>query len=418
MTIPIDEAIKTLKKEILAQDWSLSDRRAKKLEDAFACLKGRFKNRKTPRDILTMGENVLGCIPVLKEKYPETIDFLKEVMVHVVSIYEDTEYDPLKEEKVFGSCYAKFSTLKEKIQADKKPRSHQEAETVHKYLTTMIKGDPNAPQKPSQDPSDEPGPVPAKPKNPLLEDNQEMTEEEEQELELLMKDLKTTAHDSGASAVDHASKQLEEFVTKQVSKEDNDTDASQVPPGNSPTLKDEENIAQSEKIVEENLIKECPPTLLRRIVIGDANFAVQENNIALVQAVERKRIKSYLRKNTVPLLDFDRFMKSLAKQFRGSLATLKDSKLKQLSLPVMVPRGLGLTATPDDKATTVLVVSNGEWNGVILCSEVSKETFTMVKFQKAKNGDIAGTGYLEDNSTMSLLNAVSVLRREGFMITG
>ena len=37
------------------------------------------------------------------------------------------------------------------------------------------------------------------------------------------------------------------------------------------------------------------------------------------------------------------------------------------------------------------------------------------KFKKAKNGDFVGIGYGKDAEELNVLNAVSVLRREGFL---
>jgi hypothetical protein len=41
---------------------------------------------------------------------------------------------------------------------------------------------------------------------------------------------------------------------------------------------------------------------------------------------------------------------------------------------------------------------------------------SMVQFQKNQNGDIAGTGYLENEEEIILLDSLSVLKREGFLV--
>ena len=113
--LSIEEAIHKLKAEIIAQDWRLSPRRAAGLEAAFACLGERFSTRKATAAMLVMAGSVLGYIKKFGGDPPETIDFLKEAMAHVVNLYEDLEYDPDKEKQIFQSLYARFNALKKKI---------------------------------------------------------------------------------------------------------------------------------------------------------------------------------------------------------------------------------------------------------------------------------------------------------------
>ena len=53
---------------------------------------------------------------------------------------------------------------------------------------------------------------------------------------------------------------------------------------------------------------------------------------------------------------------------------------------------------------------------MLLCQEVAKAPKTMVKFKSSKNGDVAGIGYTEDGEELVLLDLMSLLRREGFLV--
>ncbi len=162
-------------------------------------------------------------------------------------------------------------------------------------------------------------------------------------------------------------------------------------------------------------VKNCPATELREIDFAGTSVFVQESSVALIRELPPVKQKEYLKNSNVPLKDFGGFFRGLAKQFKGSLANISDKKLKKLSLPIMVPSGLSLSDMPDVNATRLVVVTNGHWNGVLLCSSVTEKPVTMVKFKKAKNGDFVGIGYNEDDEEFNVLNCVSVLRREGFL---
>jgi len=95
---------------------------------------------------------------------------------------------------------------------------------------------------------------------------------------------------------------------------------------------------------------------------------------------------------------------------------LKNNKLKKINLPILSPQGGDFPEYPDEKADTLIVISNGNWHGIIACSELDPTPQSMVKFKKRTNGDIAGTGFLENGDSITLLDSLVLLRREGFLL--
>lgn len=346
MTLSIDDSIQKLKAEIIAQDWRLPERRIEPLEEAFFCLKNRFKTRKNLHAILTMADNVLKYLKSQKDKAdPAFLDFLKETMAHVVSLYEEPKFDPGKEKEIFNRVYSQFGRLKEKVKENKKNK------------------DTGTPMS---------TPVPSSISSP------------------------------SASILDT---QSENSLT--TPKE---------------TLPKPNNLQQNAEVMEpchevekQGKTGECPPTELRELAIGGAPIAIETNNIALIRHLPEKKRKDYLKTNHIPLKDLSRFMRNLSSEIKGELSAIKSRKLKKLNLPLMVPSGIGLLSVPDENATNLVVLSHGQWHGVIFCSDVADKVTTMVKFKKAKNGDIAGIGLVENNHEIPLLNVVSLLTREGFL---
>jgi hypothetical protein len=151
-------------------------------------------------------------------------------------------------------------------------------------------------------------------------------------------------------------------------------------------------------------------------VLGKTTIAVPDADIAMLTELSVAQREKYLKTGSVPLKDFSRFMKNLTRQFKGPLSNLKESTLKQLTLPVMTPRSFDLPPIPDDAAAALIVIGDGQWNGVILCAQIHETIHLMTRFQKAKNGDISGIGFLKDDTKFPLLNVISVLRREGFLV--
>jgi hypothetical protein len=78
----------------------------------------------------------------------------------------------------------------------------------------------------------------------------------------------------------------------------------------------------------------------------------------------------------------------------------------------MVPRSLGLPDTPDENAASLVVVSNDQWHGVILCSDVYAEPKIIVRFRKKQKGDISGTGFLDSGDEISFPHPLYLFSKE------
>lgn len=388
MTLSIQESIIRLRAEILAPDWKLSPNRADLLKEAFTCLKQRFKNRKTPHDILIMAEHILDH--GIKNNYvfiPPAIDFLKEAMANVVSLYEDPLFDPDREVKLLKTFQTKIDKLMTTLQQSS-PLSPKAVATggIHKSKTPPVPERKKQTIPPTTPATGLKTPAPT----------EEFSEEEQQEIERVMLDLETTIPPTERDP-DAIRSKLETLVTKELDKEKTSL---QPAPAKDTTAS----------------IADCPETPVRLVVIGQTTIGIPENDIALTAVLSAEQRAKYLKAGSVPLKDFSRFMKNLAHQFKGPLALLKESKLKQMTLPVMTPRSFDLPPIPDDEASALIVVGDGQWNGVILCAQIQNSVQTMTRFQKARNGDISGIGFLNDGIKIPLLNVISVLRREGFLV--
>lgn len=158
-----------------------------------------------------------------------------------------------------------------------------------------------------------------------------------------------------------------------------------------------------------------PGTMVRPISIGKLSLAIAEEHIALIKPLSPKKRKAYIKNSQVPLKDMGGWFNRLSAQMRGPLALLKNGKLKKFILPLMIPRGVGFTDFPDEEATTLVVVSSGQWHGVLFCRGIEPEAIPLLSLTRAKNGDIAGSARLEENQELQLLNVGQLLEREGFL---
>lgn len=157
-----------------------------------------------------------------------------------------------------------------------------------------------------------------------------------------------------------------------------------------------------------------PGAMLRPITIGKLPLAIAEEHLALIKPLSPKKRKKYLRNSQIPLKDLGGWFGRLSGQMKGPLSLLKNSKLKKLLLPLMVPRGMGLADIPDEEATVLVVVSSGHWHGVLLCRRAG-EPAPLLSLAPTKNGDLVGPARLEDDQELQLLDISQLLEREGFL---
>lgn len=389
--LAIEESIQRLKAEIIAQDWRLSPKRASQLEAAFDCLRQRFKSRKATHAMLVMAGSVLDYIKKKGGTPPDTIDFLKEAMAHIVSLYEELAYDPDKEEEVFQRLFNRFNRLKEKIKQKK-------SNTVSTPLP--LKAAPKEHQNIEE--SVAPAPQPA----PTIGSS---------DIEHLMSDLKNTLEKAGevGSAIGRVLEELLEKHKIQSSAEIKQPDQ-QLKPSEKFAAEPEEKFKQ--RFTPAPKIQACPPTELKELIINGKTVALVADAVSLIRPVNSSKLSLYLKHSRIPLKDFGSLFQNLSNQFHGSLSQVPNQKLKKLTLPIMTPEGSDWPEPPDDKATLLVVISNGNWHGIVPCSSARDLKDSMVKFEKQKNGDIAGISHLENGHNIELLDLQRILHREGFLV--
>lgn len=155
---------------------------------------------------------------------------------------------------------------------------------------------------------------------------------------------------------------------------------------------------------------------LVEIVLGDKVLGIPEGYVAFITPVRPDRLAAYLKNCHVPLRDFQRLFRGLASQFKGALSQFKEYRLKDVTLPVMVPSAMDLPEFPDDTATFVVVLSEGNRHGALLCSEVRQQGKIIVRVGRTNNGDISAMGYFQDGVQLPILNVTSLLMRQGFLL--
>ena len=167
--------------------------------------------------------------------------------------------------------------------------------------------------------------------------------------------------------------------------------------------------------IEESLVR-LRNTVLVEIVLGGKPLGIPEGCVAFITPLRRDRLAAYLKDWSVPLGDFKKLFRSLPLQFKGALSQFKEYRLKDVTLPVMVPSAMDLPEFPDDTATFVVVLSEGNRHGALLCSEVRQQGKIIVRVGRTNNGDISTIGYLQDDDQVPILNVTSLLMQQGFFL--
>ena len=376
MTLSLEDSILRLKAEIIAQDWRLSPKRAEQLESAFRSLLDHFKDRKATHAMLVMAANVLGYIKNRGASPPETIDFLKEAMAHIVSLHEDLADDPVKEEEIFQSLFARFTFLKEKIQ-------HKSAGKPGQTPTVQPESEPSQ-EIPTSSAQESAWPV-----------------DEAAALHQLIDEFKNSLACSGKGGK-ALNRLLEGWLDS---------------PAVMAILQSDPGPERGVPLrAEQHIVTPCPPTKVRALTISGLTVAIQSSVIAMVRPVSPAKATAYLQNAVVPLGDFSGFFRKLSGLFSGSLALVKEQTLKELNLPIIIPQGNEFPEAPSSEFKTLVVISNGNWHGVLACDDIRNSDQTMTQFAKQQDGDLAGLAYLEDGDRMPLLDPLSMLRREGILL--
>ncbi|MFC1524299.1 hypothetical protein ACFL6N_05870, partial [Thermodesulfobacteriota bacterium] len=208
--------------------------------------------------------------------------------------------------------------------------------------------------------------------------------------------------------------QLEDFVSEQLAEEEEkekvtdskDTSIDRQPHPGSPYIDQDDDA-----------VKDCPETPLYRVTIKSKHLGIRKSDVSMVRSIDPEANARYQKNKTVPLKDFSQLLRSLSGQFHGDLSSLKDSVLKTISLPVIYPLGPELPDKPPRNASTLLVIGNGQRHGIILCTDVAEKLQTMIKFQKVSQGDISAIAHLKEGEELPLVNAVSLLKRDGMLVS-
>ncbi len=383
MPLSIEESIKKLKAEIIAQDWRISPKRAAGLEDAFGCLRQRFKNRRATHAMLIMAGSVLDYIKKRGGDPPETIDFLKESMAHVVNLYEDLTFDPEKEELLFDGLFKRFQRLKGKIKVGGGKTADLERPPVSQPVKDV-----------KDELVDEAVAPPVK-------------------VESLIEDLRSSLDKAGEASI-AIGRILTEAMEPQGGQFENETKPVDIDKVSLDVIEQKKD-RQDRPLVPPHACV-CPPTEVREFVINGIDVVIPSEIISLIRPLKTAKLKDCLRTSQVPLKYFAGFMKGLACQFKGGLAEIKDKRLKKVILPIVIPEGFAFADKFDPEASTLVIISDGNWYGVLLCSEIKEEISMMKKITKQKNGDIAGLAHLDDGREVMLLDTRGILRREGFLL--
>ncbi len=388
--IPVEEAIKRLKAEVIAQDWRLSPKRAVSLEEAFQGLRQHFKAHKAIQAMLTMAGSVLEHIRKRNGNPPETIDFLKEAMAHIVNLYEDLDDEPGREKTVFDTLFKRFQDLKQRIKNPDQPENKASVPL----------------------PALEPDELPQAKSSPAASPHRQGPDNESAQVELLITELQKALEKAGEAG---------SAIRIMLAEALNTEPAPETAPPRS--LKTEARAAAAEnskltraKTMIPSPAQPCPATDLRELIINGTHLALPAECVALSQRLKPLIIRRCLSQSQLPLKYLSGFMQKLAPRLNSRLSELKERKLKKLSLPLIIPRGLELAARPDKEASTFVIISHENWHGVLACSEVSPNNCLMTRFARQRNGDIAGIGYIDDERQVLVLDALQILKREGFLL--
>lgn len=115
--MPMEEAVRRLKAEIIAPDWRLTASRIELLKSALGTLRHALAARRDALAVVTMAENVLRYIKRHQALATYVLlAFLKEAMALAVSLHEEAAPDPDQDARTFRAAYQRFQAVKDSLQ--------------------------------------------------------------------------------------------------------------------------------------------------------------------------------------------------------------------------------------------------------------------------------------------------------------
>lgn len=407
MQYSIDESISRLKGEILSQDWRITPARAETLAAALDSLKEEFATRKAALGILAMAQSVLHYIRKQgDQKIPETVDFLKEAMAHLVAFHEEPSKEPTLEKEIFHTVFLRFQAVKQKVTktrrhtADAAPaqEDHPHSQPNDTEATPPLSMGENAARQLAPATDLTTGDAPVETLVRELKDSLNKAEEVGLTIRQLLSGLNATER-TLPPAVQALLKKA--FIPSSAPRE---APLPPLAPALGPTPPQHAATEASS----------CPPAPVIPVEIAGRTIAIEQDLIVGRRAITASKKNAYITGGNISLTDFKRFMESLKSQFTGGLSRISNSKLKKLTLPILRPRGIGLSERIDDRVDTMLILESGHWNGILLCTSPG-DPEQMTRFQHSPNGDIAGIAHTGNNRYF-LLDGAELLKREGFLV--
>ncbi len=369
--LPLDDAVLRLKAEIIAQDWRLSPKRAVRLDEAFVSLKGHFRERRAIHAMLVMAANVLDYIKGHGVSPPDTIDFLKEAMAHVVSLHEELEVDLNREQEVLINLLGRFNRLKDKIRL----------QTARPAENRPVVAEPSPARSGTEPTPDAPLPEPGSMVPELLAEFQ-------------------AALGQAPAPGPELARLLGHWLAS--------PEVAGLLKGGLPRPGSARERPEAETVE--------PPVLVKILTLNSLTVALPCRMIAMSRAISPSQSAKYTQNAAVPLADFARLLRRLSSLLAGNLAQVKERALRQLILPLLIPRGSDLPETPTGDSRALVVVSHGNWHGALVCDTLAETEPMMVGFIKRQDGDLSGLAKLDNGSLVPLLDAQSMLQREGILL--
>ncbi len=112
MNISEHDAVVRLRVEVLAPDWQLSSNRITYLQGAFATLGSVLCHRPHCLAVLGMARNVLVYIAKRPANMGKAMDFLKEAMAHIISMYEEDKPTEVGDKQHFLPIRKRYEVLR------------------------------------------------------------------------------------------------------------------------------------------------------------------------------------------------------------------------------------------------------------------------------------------------------------------
>jgi len=349
--ISLNDRLERLQEYILSLDWEVTTKNIFKLMNELKIIKKLTSDNHNIKTIIVMAIGVLDYIKEVKTSAkPVALQFIHKASDSLVTLGKDEKLSPKDISVIMMNIMSSYT----KLPLD-----------VKKYSKIVIKKKAKQAVIPQQAVNAPPREV------PVVESMGENLAVKllMEKIERIEADFKKIEQEQG-NALKSMQESLDAIHERLKILEEN-TQGKILPENQRGTNSTDDTISMAE--LSKPFSQPLPFNTVSLLTIDNEKFAVESSLVANTFQISSKKAAKLRAAKTLHISDFVSFWESLSKGMRGELLQFDKQVLKMLPFKNITLKGIMKTVPPTESLTKVVILSKGNYHGVIFITEIKEE---------------------------------------------